>query len=373
MIDVSRPAETRSAALLIRTWTEPTMPQARRARLLTVNADSEPDTWSTAVGDAAIAQEVLRWLRSSGGDAAPVVDPPADDDAPVAPRGPAGPPVPPLVDTDWAQAHLTDPDVVLVEVGDGAVPAGGRHLPGAVRVDWVSDLQHPTRRTLLDAVAFAALMDSRGITTASHVVLCGDSRAYIAAAAYWTLTHHGHQRVSLLDGGQERWLAEGRPVVGPDAPGRPATAGYHPGPRREDIVLRRDLLLAGLVGAPPGTRLVDCRSTGEFAGRPALPYDAPTDRHRVTGHIPGAVSLPVEELLEPGTQRLRALPALRALCRARELTPDDQVIVYCGVGDRSVLVWFVLHELLGWPDVRCYAGGWAEYGSLTDVPVEPGT
>ena len=367
MIDMSAMDQTPSEALLIRTWTEPTMPHARRARLLTVNADQEPDTWSTAVGDAAIAQEVLRWLRAERGAPRGLRPPaPTEQSAPAV--------TPPLVDTDWAQAHLTHPDVLFIEVGVDDVGASvdrAGHLPGAQRIDWVTDLQHPTRRTFLEPAGFAALMDARGIHVDSHLVLLGDPLAGWAAAAYWLFTYHGHHRVSLLDGDPGLWLAERRPVADAAAQ-RPATSGYRPAATREEILLRRDQLLAGLVGAPPGTTLVDCRSMGEFTGRPARPYDVPTDRHRVPGHIPGAINLPVDDLVDPHTHRLLARPALRVLCRQRGLNPDDQIIVYCGVGERSALVWFVLHELLGWPDVRYYTGAWAEYGSLIDVPVDAG-
>ena len=366
MIDMSEMDQSPSEALLIRTWTEPAMPHARRARLLTVDADNKPATWSTAVGDAAITQEVLRWLRTAHG-ASRRVGPPAPQEQPNLA------PTPRLLDTDWAEAHLSNPDVLFIEVrgNEGAAPVRAGHLPGALRIGWVTDLQHPTRRTFLEPADFAALMDARGIHADSHLVLCGDPLDGWAAAAYWFFTYHGHHRVSLLDGDLGAWLAERRPVAHAAAP-RPSTVGYRPATPREDILARRDQLLAGLVGAPPGTTLVDCRSTEEFTGRPTRPYDLPTDRHRVPGHIPGAVNLPVDDLVDPHTHRLLALPALRALCRQRGLHPDDQIVVYCGVGERSALVWFVLHELLEWPDVRYYTGGWAEYGSLTDVPVAPG-
>ncbi|HST64308.1 MAG TPA: rhodanese-like domain-containing protein, partial [Mycobacteriales bacterium] len=123
--------------------------------------------------------------------------------------------------------------------------------------------------------------------------------------------------------------------------------------------------LGGLVGAPPGTALVDCRTRGEFAGRAEHPYDAPTDRHRMTGHIPGAVNLPAEDLLDRAGLLLDTVHIGR-ICAQLGLAATDQIVVYCGVNDRSALVWFALTQLLGLPDVRCYQGAWAEYGSLGD-------
>jgi thiosulfate/3-mercaptopyruvate sulfurtransferase len=358
-------ASSRSATLLIRTWTESGMPEAKRARLLTVEGDSAPTTWSTAVGDAAIAQEVLRWLRESAGTEGLGVLPPQPGPAAAADSG-AG--KAPLVDGHWVQAHLADPDVVVLQVDDAASP-DRPGLPGAGRLDWIRDLQHPTRRAFVDAAGFAALMDARGITETTHVVLYGDALNARAAGAYWCFAYYGHRRVSLLDGGRQRWLDEGRPVT-PTPGGRAPTSGYPTPYGRAEILLTRDQLLSGLVGAPPGTTLVDCRTSEEFAGHPRKPYDEPTDRHRLPGHVPGAVNLPVEQLVDADTHSLLPPRQLAELCHDRGLTPEDQVVVYCGANDRSALLWFALHEVLAWPDVRCYCGAWAEYGSLADVPVD---
>lgn len=349
--------DARSAALLIRVWSEPGSAGTLRARLLAGDRPGEGGSWSTAIGDTEIAGEVLRWLQHvRDGGVEPEPEPaPAD--------------VPPLVDTGWLAGRLDDPDVAVVEVGAGPAAGPGR-LPGSARLDWFTDLQRPDRRAFLDRAGFAAAMDGLGIGTGTHVVLHGGPGGTLAASAYWCFAYYGHRRLSLLDGGRDRWVAEGRPLDPAPAPRPPAT-GYRPGPGRREILVTRDQLLAGLVGAPPGTALVDCRTAGEFAGRPERPYDRPTDRHRMVGHIPGARSLPVEDVVGPdGT--LLAEPALRARCGELGLTAADQVVVYCGVADRSALVWFVLHELLRWPDVACYQGAWSEYGSLTDVPVERG-
>jgi thiosulfate/3-mercaptopyruvate sulfurtransferase len=369
MIDMEQAAGGQYATLLIRAWTEPSMPHALRARLLTVDAENTPVTWSTAVGDAAISQEVLRWLRVAASE----VTTPQSVQGPGAAAHTAAPGASeqPMVDTNWVQDHLQDPEIVIVDVNEER-PYDRPHLPGAVRLDWLRDLQHPTRRIFLDREAFADLMDAHGIGKDSHVVLYGDRDNTRAAAAYWYFSYHGHRRLSLLDGGLARWLSERRPVTRTASPRR-GTGGYSPGPGRPEILITRNQLLAGLVGAPPGTSLVDCREPAEFAGRPERSYDQPVDRHRMPGHIPGAVNLPIEALSDPTTHRLLPQSTLAALAMQLGLTPDDQVIVYCGVADRSGLVWFVLHELLGWPDVRCYVGAWAEYGSLSDVPVESST
>lgn len=354
------------ATLLIRAWSDSASPGTSRARLLTAASARSPVTWSAAAGDAAIAQEVLRWLRETrGGDDAPTA-PPAP--TPSAATGGAAP-VPPLVDAAWLRGHLTDPGLVVVDVDDESGRYATGHVPGAVRVDFDEDLHHPTQRGGPTSTGFAALMDRHGVRPGSHVVLCGDSLGARAAWAHWCFTRYGHERVSLLDGGRARWAALGHPVSRA-ASERPAGRGYPERAARDEGLTTRDQVLAGLVGAPAGTTLVDCRSANDFAGRPEHPYDAPVERHRMVGRIPGAVHLPVTDLLDPATGQFLAAPALREVCARRGIDPEDQVTAYCGAGDLSALVWFALYELLGFPDVRCYAGGWAEYGSLTGVPTE---
>jgi thiosulfate/3-mercaptopyruvate sulfurtransferase len=359
--------ETRTAALLIRVWTEPGSPGTLRARLLEGGGPDGAGTWSTAVGDAAIGRDVQRWLRHVRD--ADAQRRPAGEDGGEGGGDPGGRLVEPLVGTGWLAGHLDDPGVAVVEVGDlrGEYEAG--HVPGAAWLHWIADLQHPARRAFLDAPGFAATMDRLGIGAHTHVVLCAaGQRIPLAATAYWCFAYHGHRRLSLLDGGRGRWAAEGRPLS-TDPPARRPTTGYPPGPGRRELLVTRDELLAGLVGAPPGTALVDCRSSREYGGQPAQAYDLPVDRHRMVGHIPGARSLPAEAVLD-GDGLLLPEPRLRELCTGLGIDPGDHVVVYCGVADRSALVWFVLHELLGWPDVSCYSGAWSEYGSLADVPVE---
>jgi thiosulfate/3-mercaptopyruvate sulfurtransferase len=338
--------------LVLRVWSEPDSPDVLRARLVERGTGS---TVATAVGDTEIGREVQRWLLRLRTGPEPAA-------------GPAGAAVPPLLDAAWLAGHRADPGVALLQVSDGVPAREAGYLAGAARLDWIGDLQDPDRRTFLDAGGFAALMDRLGVGADTHVVLCGGRSAELAAWAYWCLTYHGHPRISLLDGGLAGWVAQGGELAAAPATRRPTT-GYVPGPGRRDLLVTRDQLLGGLVGAPPGTALIDCREAGEFAGRPRQPYDRPTDRHRMVGHIPGAFSLPVEDLLGPDG-RLLPPQRLRERCVATGAVPADQVVVYCGVSDRSALVWFVLHELLGWTDVACYYGAWAEYGSLVGVPVD---
>ncbi|HEV7655467.1 MAG TPA: rhodanese-like domain-containing protein [Mycobacteriales bacterium] len=251
---------------------------------------------------------------------------------------------------------------MVLQVGDRPER---QYLPGAGWLDWSVDLHRPDGRGVVDQAAFARTLDRLGIGASSHVVFAGGRRPLLAASAYWSFAYHSHPRLSILDGGVPRWAAEGRDLA-PAAHVRPATSGYRAAGIRRDILATRDQLLGGLVDAPPGTALVDCRTRSEFAGQAERLYDLPTDRHRMTGHIPGAVNLPAEELLD-GDGLLLSTVHIGQICEDLGLKAADQIVVYCGVNDRSALIWFALTEILGLPDVRCYHGAWAEYGSLSDT------
>lgn len=271
----------------------------------------------------------------------------------------------------YALEQLTsEPEVpgrLLVEVNADAGTYHQGHVPTAITLDWLDDLQHPARLGFVDAGGFAALMDSRGITTETHVVLLGDSGNRYAALLYWYFSYYGHRRVSLLDGGRMAWLAAGLPLTDQVTDPTP-TVGYHVQDHRTDIRTNRDEILTRYVGAPAGTLLLDCRTPDEHHGEVTSQADLPIERHRVTGHIPGSRNLPSGTLVDERTGRLHPAPVLRQLFTASGLEATSDVAVYCRVADRSALMWFALSEVLEHPQTRHYDGGWAEYGSLIDAP-----
>jgi thiosulfate/3-mercaptopyruvate sulfurtransferase len=270
-----------------------------------------------------------------------------------------------LVDADWVEAHRDDPGVVLVEVDEDTSAYDKGHIRGAVKIDWKKDLQDPVRRDFVDQAGFAKLLSERGISNDDTVVLYGGNNNWFAAYAYWYFRLYGHQNVKLLDGGRKKWELESREQV-TDVPQRPATS-YQA--REQDTAIRafRDEVVAAI-----GVKnLVDVRSPDEFAGRLLAPAHLPQEQAQRGGHVPTAKNVPWSKAAEDdGT--FKSDDALRTLYGDAGVDFGQDTIAYCRIGERSAHTWFVLHELLGQPNVKNYDGSWTEYGSLVGVPIAVG-
>ncbi len=269
-----------------------------------------------------------------------------------------------LVTTDWLAAHLGEPGIVVVESDEDILLYETGHIPGAVKVDWHTELNDPVTRDYVGAQQFAALMSAKGIARDSTVVIYGDKSNWWAAYALWVFSLFGHDDVRLLDGGRTKWVAEGRPMT-TDVPVRQAT--NYPVVARNDAAIRafREDVLAHL-GGP----LIDVRSPDEFSGKLLHMANYPQEGALRGGHIPGARNVPwARATNEDGTFKSRA--ELEALYRDEVgLKPEDDVIVYCRIGERSSHTWFALTHLLGYDAVRNYDGSWTEWGNSVRVPIE---
>ena len=271
-----------------------------------------------------------------------------------------------LVDADWVEAHGSDPGVVLVEVDEDTSAYDKGHIRNAVKIDWKADLQDPVRRDFVDKAGFEALLSERGIANDDTVILYGGNNTWFAAYAYWYFKLYGHDNVKLLDGGRKKWELESRELV-TEAPHREKT-GYHAKEQDKAIRAFRDEVVASI----GNKNLVDVRSPDEFAGRLLAPAHLPQEQAQRGGHIPTAKNVPWSKAAdEDGT--FKSDEALRALYGDEAgLDFGRDTIAYCRIGERSAHTWFVLHELLGQPNVKNYDGSWTEYGSLVGVPIEIG-
>ena len=270
-----------------------------------------------------------------------------------------------LVDTDWAAQHLNDPNVRFVEVNVDVAAYENGHIPGAVGWHWKNDLETQIRRNVASRDEIQNLLSRSGISPDTTVVLYGDSSNWFAAYAFWLLKYHGHRDVRLLNGGRQKWQAEGRPAV-TERPSYPRVSYGANGPD-SSIRALRDFILPRV--GQPGLALVDVRSPKEYKGELLAPEHLPQEGAQRGGHIPGAKNIVWSEAVrEDGT--FKSADELRAIYGGQDVTPDKEVVAYCRIGERAAHTWFVLKYLLGYPKVRNYDGSWTEWGSLIDAPVE---
>ncbi len=270
-----------------------------------------------------------------------------------------------LVDADWVEAHLDDPKVVLVEVDEDTSAYDKNHIRGAVKLDWKKDLQDPVRRDFVNRSQFEQLLSLRGIANDDTVVLYGGNNNWFASYAYWYFKLYGHGNVKLLDGGRKKWELDSRELVA-DVPQREQTS-YAAQEPDNTIRAFRDEVVASI-----GTQnLVDVRSPDEYSGRLLAPAHLPQEQSQRPGHVPTAVNVPWSKAAnDDGT--FKSDDELKEIYEGVGVDLGKDTIAYCRIGERSAHTWFVLHELLGQPNVKNYDGSWTEYGSLVGVPVAVG-
>lgn len=272
-----------------------------------------------------------------------------------------------LVSTEWLSENLGTPGLVVIEANEDILLYDTGHIPGAVKLDWHTELNDPVERDFLGPEAFAELASSKGISRDSAVVIYGDNNNWWAAYALWVFTLFGHIDVRLLDGGRAKWIAEGRDIT--RAASNPARAEY-PIIQRQDSGIRayREDVFAHF-----GKPLIDVRSPEEYSGARTEIPGYPTEASLRAGHIPSAASVPWARAAAPDAT-FRSRDELAAIYLGEAgLDVDDDVVAYCRIGERSSHTWFVLTYLLGFKNVRNYDGSWTEWGSLVRVPIATGT
>jgi thiosulfate/3-mercaptopyruvate sulfurtransferase len=276
-----------------------------------------------------------------------------------------------LVTTAWLAEHLGEPGLVVVESDEDVLLYDVGHIPGAVKVDWHTELNDPVTRDYVDGAGFARLCGERGISRDTTVVFYGDRNNWWATYALWVFSLFGHPDVRILDGGRAKWVAEGREMT--VEPPKPVPVDY-PVVERDDATVRafKDDVLAHLGSVGSGGALVDVRSPGEYSGELLHMPDYPQEGAVRGGHIPGAASVPwARAAADDATFRSRS--ELEAIYQQEQgLSPSDDVVAYCRIGERSSHTWFVLTHLLGFDRVRNYDGSWTEWGNAVRVPIAQG-
>jgi thiosulfate/3-mercaptopyruvate sulfurtransferase len=271
-----------------------------------------------------------------------------------------------LVTTSWLAENLGMPGLAVVESNEDVLLYETGHIPGAIKVDWHTELNDPVVRDYVDGAGFAALMSRKGISRDDTVVIYGDKSNWWAAYALWVFTLFGHQDVRLLNGGRDAWVAQGRELT-KELPTRPATS--YPSVERNDSEIRafkEDVL--GHFGKP----MIDVRSPEEYSGERTHMPAYPEEGALRGGHIPTARNVPwAKAAAEDGTFKPHGA-LVELYLEGQGIKASDDVITYCRIGERSSHTWFVMKYLLGVDSVRNYDGSWTEWGSAVRVPIATG-
>lgn len=270
-----------------------------------------------------------------------------------------------LVSTDWALANLATPGIRFVEVDVDTKAFDAGHLPNAVAFNWQTQLQDQVRRDIISQDDFSSLLSRHGIREDDTVVLYGDNNNWFAAYALWLMKYYGHDDVRLMNGGRQKWLAEGRDLT--TAVPQVKRGHYIIDQIHNHLRALRPVVEESINNQ--GRTLVDVRSPDEYSGKLLAPANIPQEGSQRGGHIPGAANIPWASAVgQDGVFKSRA--ELAEIYGGKGVTADKQVIAYCRIGERSSHTWFALKYLLGYPDVRNYDGSWTEWGSSIGVPVE---
>lgn len=285
-----------------------------------------------------------------------------------------------LVSTQWVADHLDDATVRIVESDEDAHLYETGHIPGAVKIDWIADLNDPLIRDYIDRPRFGWLLCAKGINRGTTVVFYGDQDNWWATYAFWVFRLFGWERLRVMDGGRMRWAEEGRPLEtaavmeggrlrwpqkgGPETDERTVV-------RDRDDTRNRAFRDQVLEHAQTGRPLVDVRSREEFRGERLHMRQYPNEGAIRGGHVPGARNIPWERAIDLDTHSFRPAEELRTIYEAEHgLRRDEDIVVYCRIGERAAHTWFALTYLLGFPKVRNYDGSWTEWGNQVGAPIE---
>src|SRR5467141_2160190 len=272
-----------------------------------------------------------------------------------------------LVETDWLEKHLKDDGIRIVESNEDILLYDTGHIPGAVHIDWRTDLHDPVIRDYIAPDKFAELCSRNGITPDTTCIFYGDKANWWACYALWAFRLFGHENVKILNGGRDKWKADGRPMTR-EVPKYPAT--NYPVPKKRFDKEVRAFADEALAQSKAGKPLIDVRSPGEFKGEITHMPEYPQEGVLRGGHIPGAKSVPWKTAAnDDGT--FKSPDELRKIYIDNlGFRETDHTIVYCRIGERSIHTWFVLTKLLEFPDVKNYDGSWTEWGNAVRVPIE---
>jgi thiosulfate/3-mercaptopyruvate sulfurtransferase len=275
---------------------------------------------------------------------------------------------PVLVSTDWVLENINNPKIRIVEVNEDVLLYDTGHIPNAVKIDWHTDLNDPVKRDYINEEQFEKLCSEKGISNDTTVVFYGDKNNWWAAYALWVFNLFGHELVKIMDGGRNKWIQEGKPLI-KEVPQFPKTE--YKAKKRNDNSIRafKDEIIEHI---KKGGILIDVRSPKEYTGELIHMPDYPQEGALRGGHIPTAINIPWATAVNEDST-FKSIQELRKIYKEKfNITEDKEIITYCRIGERSAHTWFVLKYLLNYPKVKNYDGSWTEWGNSVRVPIVKG-
>jgi len=273
-----------------------------------------------------------------------------------------------LVDADWVQQHKNDPKVRIVDVQNKADAYGKGHIPGAVRVQRHADLADPTRyppNKYPQQEQFLALMNRLAIDNNTTVVAYDDHHGLFASRLLAIMELYGHDtaKLKILDGGTVQWKAAGNALTTEESRLSKAAAYVTKGAKTDMLITWTDILRDVIHAADNRVLLLDVRPVAE--------YNAEKIRAIRGGHIPGSVNVTGQDAANnKEAHTFKSVDQIRAAFEAAGLKPEQTAYVYCHSSDRAAHAYMVLTQLLGHKNVKIYDGAWAEWATLSALPVE---
>ncbi len=270
-----------------------------------------------------------------------------------------------LASADWLADNLGRPEIRLLDVrwrpdGTGRLVFAAGHIPGAVYLDWATELVDTEDERGLFLLAgpeqVAEALGRAGVRDGTTLIVYDDTAGLYASRTWWSLRAYGFDSVRILDGGYPVWSEDDRPVS--NATIAPPAATFTPRAQLRARLTTSEV--RSLLGSPE-VMLLDARAPAEYRG-----LEGNTRR---LGHIPGAVNVPVALMSRPGDQRLRPADELRSALLKANVTRGRRMVCYDASGVAAAKLAFVL-TLLGHDDVAVFDGGWAEWGDRLDLPVD---
>jgi len=269
-----------------------------------------------------------------------------------------------VVQADWLEKNLDNPDVKIIEVSTEAGLYERGHIKNAVKFNWYTDLVEVVNRDIVSRARFEKLARAAGINKNSIVVLYGDKNNWFAAWGAWIFNTYGIEDVRLVDGGRVKWEKDGRAFTSAVSAPKVGNFVAKQADRSIRATLTRDVLPA--VRKKGTADIVDIRSADEYSGKIFAPAGFQELAVRA-GHIPGAVN--VAWGLNVNTDgTFKTVADLKKIYADKGIDGKKPIITYCRIGERSSLTWFVLSEILGY-DVKNYDGSWTEYGNSVGTPI----